>query len=586
MSLAERVSTMEEYDSPWRELSPAGSQRRKLSFNPVGSWLPEEVLEEPVGAFEVSKTKRILQVSAAVVYCLFAAGIVFGYAAIKPVLIKEGVYRQYCTKEELEKGTRTCYEQEIRLNFMFTMAAVSTNVAALPIGTILDRYGPRVCGIMGGAFVAIGCVFFAFAWNLAERGIDGYIPGYLFLALGGPFIFISSFQLSNTFPKYSGLILALLTGAFDTSSAIFLIYRLIYQATDGDFSPKRFFLSYLVVPAFILAVQIVLMPRYSYKTVGELVTQAENEEVSIVGSDEDIDDGRRASARARRESVIEEITELLGSKKGQKQIKKEAEKKKCSGVWGAMHGKTAGQQIKSWWFVLITLFTVIQMTRINYFVATIRPQYEYLLGSYEKAVQVNTFFDIALPLGGVIAVPFIGMVLDNFSTTVVLAGLVSFATAIGIFGMLPYHWASYVNICLFVVYRPFYYTTVSDYAAKVFGFATFGKVYGLIICMAGLFNFSQSALDALTHKVFENNPVPVNLMLLIIAVCVGGALVIFVHHKSKTVGVDVLREEAEEAEERLMPGAEPGLDCVQSGNGSRTYGTIDGVSNPKMDSTL
>jgi hypothetical protein len=59
MSLAERVSAMEGYDSPWRELSPTGSQRRKLSFNPIGSWLPETALEEPVGAFEVSKTKRI-----------------------------------------------------------------------------------------------------------------------------------------------------------------------------------------------------------------------------------------------------------------------------------------------------------------------------------------------------------------------------------------------------------------------------------------------------------------------------------------------------------------------------------------------
>jgi MFS family permease len=400
----------------------------------------------------------------AVIYCLFAAGIVFGYAAIKPVLIKEEVYRGYCTKEELEEGVRTCYEQEIRLNFMFTIAAVSTNVAALPIGTILDRWGPRVCGIMGGIFVAMGCCFFAFAWNLAKQGIDGYIPGYFFLALGGPFVFISSFQLSNTFPKYSGLILALLTGAFDTSSAIFLIYRLIYQATNGDFWPKKFFLAYLVVPAFILIVQIFLMPKHSYKTVGELVSQVENEEESPIDSDEEIDDQRRASrasARARRESVIEEITELLGSKKGQKQMKKEEAKKNISGVWGAMHGKPAGEQIKSWWFVLITLFTVIQMTRINYFVATIRPQYEYLLGSYEKAVEVNTFFDIALPLGGVIAVPFIGLVLDNFSTTFVLGGLVSFATAIGIFGMLPYQWASYVNICLFVVYRPFYYTTVS-----------------------------------------------------------------------------------------------------------------------------
>lgn len=128
-------------------------------------------------------------------------------------------------------------------------------------------------------------------------------------------------------------------------------------------------------------------------------------------------------------------------------------------------------------------------------------------------------------------------------------------------------------------------TCISDYAAKVFGFATFGKVYGLIICMAGLFNFSQSALDALTHKVFGNNPVPVNLMLLVVAVCVGVALVIYVHNKSNTISVDVLREEAEEAEERLMPGAETGVDWAQNGNGSRTYGTIDGVSSSKMGST-
>ena len=158
---------------------------------------------------------------------------------------------------------------------------------------------------------------------------------------------------------------------------------------------------------------------------------------------------------------MSEITELLGSKKGQKQMKKEEQKKNISGVWGALHGRSAGEQIRSPWFILITLFTVIQMTRINYFVATIRPQYEFLLGSYDKAVTVNTFFDVALPLGGVIAVPFIGIVLDNLSTTTVLSALVGTATLIGIFGILPYEWAAYANICLFVVYRPFYYTTVS-----------------------------------------------------------------------------------------------------------------------------
>jgi len=59
-----------------------------------------------------------VQVTVAVVYCLLAAGIVFGYAAIKPVLVREGVYRDRCTEENMgmDKGKemRTCYEQELR----------------------------------------------------------------------------------------------------------------------------------------------------------------------------------------------------------------------------------------------------------------------------------------------------------------------------------------------------------------------------------------------------------------------------------------------------------------------------------------
>ena len=56
----------------------------------------------------------VVQVIVAVIYCLFAAGIVFGYAAIKPVLIREGVYRGQCTEKELRDGTVPCYGQELR----------------------------------------------------------------------------------------------------------------------------------------------------------------------------------------------------------------------------------------------------------------------------------------------------------------------------------------------------------------------------------------------------------------------------------------------------------------------------------------
>jgi MFS family permease len=334
---------------------------------------------------------------------------------------------------------------------MFTIAAVATNVCALPVGTILDRYGPRVCGIIGSVLMAIGSVLFASGRDLP---FDGFTPGYFFLALGGPFVFISSFQLSNCFPQHSGLILALLTGAFDSSSALFLIFRLIFEATNERVTTRELFFLYLVVPIFILVVQITIMPHQSYKTVGEIVKQAEDEinaptpdESTIVDNTER--ERRQSEHRMRRESVISEINSLLETSTNSKRAKREDKKNKKSGVWGALHGFSAYEQIKTPWFWLIAFFTIIQMLRINYFVATIRPQYQFLLHSDEKAKKVNQIFDVLLPVGGVLSVPFIGSILDRTSTPFALGCLVLTATLIGILGVIPQMWAAVANICVF-----------------------------------------------------------------------------------------------------------------------------------------
>ncbi|KAJ6071121.1 hypothetical protein N7499_009135 [Penicillium canescens] len=275
----------------------------------------KEPWADTTGAYEVSAARRIAQVCTAVVYCFLAAGIVFGFAALKPVLIRENVYRNLCTKAELEEGVDVCDRQEIRLNLMFTIAAVVTNVSALPVGTILDAYGPRVSGIIGGFCLAIGALLFGTAHKLP---FDGYIPGYLFLALGGPFVFITSFHLSNTFPARSGLILSMLTGAFDASSALFLLFRLLNEHTDGFISVTNFFAVYLIVPVFIIIAQIFIMPANSYKTAGQLVQHAEaqvadetNDHIDDTITDRDESERLRKDRRLRRQSIVNQIQSLL-----------------------------------------------------------------------------------------------------------------------------------------------------------------------------------------------------------------------------------------------------------------------------------
>lgn len=98
------------------------------------------------------------------------------------------------------------------------------------------------------------------------------------LALGGTFIFLPSFQIANAFPKYSGTIVATVTGAFDASAAVFLFYRLAYQGSNGAFSPQKFFFGYLAVPALIFIAQFTIMSPDNYKTMPELEQKLEKAE--------------------------------------------------------------------------------------------------------------------------------------------------------------------------------------------------------------------------------------------------------------------------------------------------------------------
>jgi len=82
-----------------------------------------------------------------------------------------------------------------------------------------------------------------------------------------------------------------------------------------------------------------------------------------------------------------------------------------------------------------------------------------------------------------------------------------------------------------------------DYATKVFGFATFGRVYGMIICLSGLVQFVQSALDALTHGPLKGDPTPINLFMAISGTFLAIVLTSYVYIKSRDYHAELEAEE-------------------------------------------
>ena len=83
----------------------------------------------------------------------------------------------------------------------------------------------------------------------------------------------------------------------------------------------------------------------------------------------------------------------------------------------------------------------------------------------------------------------------------------------------------------------------SDYAAKVFGFQTFGRVYGCIIALSGVINLFQPAIDAMNHDVFHDNPIPLNIVFASLGSLFGISLVVYVIVQGRKV-----REEHEAQE--------------------------------------
>ncbi|KAI0202969.1 major facilitator superfamily domain-containing protein [Astrocystis sublimbata] len=501
--------------------------------------------------------------------CCLASGIVFGFASLKPILIAEGVYGELCEADPDSDSTVACPEQDMRLNLFFVAASITANITALFAGYTLDHYGRRTCYIAASLLIAAGSVLLGYAFAIPE--FDGYTLGNVMLSMGGTFLFVPSFRLANAFPKYTGLIVAVITGSFDASAAVLLLYQFAWEATEGAFSPHQFFFAYTIVPVILLIGEFTLMPRDAYQSTPDLehkIEKAYDATRDMHDSDQDLDPSEVYSVRTtradRRLVKLVQIEELVGdADEREERAHKNEEIQQASGVWGVLHGLPAHRQMMTAWFILILLLTVVQMLKMNMFISTIESQYRYLLGSDAEAEALSKFFGIALPLGGIATTPFIGLLLNSFSVTAIVGILTVFIAAIGILNCLPFVWAGYTTVILFVIFRPLYYSAMSDYATKVFGFTTFGRLYGAITCISGVLTFSQSGIDILVHGPLGGNPTLINATIALVGTIVGLYLTVYVRVKSRNYQ-EGIGEDSYVAEERM----------ILIGEGDKGYGAI------------
>ena len=131
-----------------------------------------------------------------VIHTLLTAGIVFGWASLLPVLRDDGM--------DLPPSA---------FARIFTHGAIGNYLSSLPLGLVLDKFGPKTCGILSSTLVAIGLVLCARGTNGSPTCLD---TGFALLGFAGPGVQLPTLHIARLFDgDKAALYMSAQAGAFD-----------------------------------------------------------------------------------------------------------------------------------------------------------------------------------------------------------------------------------------------------------------------------------------------------------------------------------------------------------------------------------
>ncbi|KAL6486890.1 hypothetical protein MHYP_G00035160 [Metynnis hypsauchen] len=455
--------------------------------------------------------------------CLCFAGVVFGWASLVFVLKTDEYFSDLCVTVTEGNGTAItdCSAQDEQFSLIFTVASFMNNFLTLPNGFLFDHFGTRATRFLAIFLYTTGTLLVA----LSSKALSLlFFPALSCITVGGILFLLTNIQVGNLFDTHRSTIITLYNGAFDSSSTVFLIIKVLYEK---GISLRSSFLFLSACDVIHLLRTLFLMPKshvpypvpenYSYgvscgKSNSYSVEENEAKQELKNMSDKPEQDGESEPLKSDDPAQLVEPTE------------KDSSFRSC---------------VISWFFLWHLIWLSVMQLRHYLFIGTLNPMLNRLANQDPDTVSQYTNAFAFTQLSGILCAPWNGLLMDRHKGKALKPGetekeadlrssiLSLFLTSLqcllfSVCATIPFLPLQYFTFVLQVLNRSFLYGGNAAFISIAFPAQHFGKLYGLVMSLSAIVSLLQYPCLALV-KILGGDPFYVNVSLTILT------LLAFVH---------------------------------------------------------